>query len=119
MEGQLCKVLNDLHVSPETGPSKGTKLCTNFAWFLLPGQLRALPYQYFPVPIFRLQLLMHFRMGFHALTVEQCRPAIPQHLRRCTLCGIQALGDERHFVFDCPQLIARKIYEQRMLNPIY
>ena len=46
-----------------------------------------------------------FRMGSHALPVEQGRlakPAVPRHLRRCTLCGTRALGNERHFVFDCP-----------------
>ena len=57
------------------------------------------------MPISRLQLLMQFRMGSHALPAEQgrlARPAIPWHLRRCTLCETKALGDERHFVFDCP-----------------
>ena len=51
------------------------------------------------------RLLMQFRMGCHALPVEQGRlakPAVPRHLRRCILCGTRALGDERHFVFDCP-----------------
>ena len=49
---------------------------------------------------------MQFRMGSHALPVEQgrlVRPAVPRHLRRCTLCGTRALGDEWHFVFDCPR----------------
>ena len=57
------------------------------------------------MPISRLQLLMQFRMGSHALPVEQGRlagPAVPRHLRRCTLCKTRSLGDERHFVFDCP-----------------
>ena len=30
------------------------------------------------------------------------KPAVPRHLRRCTLCRTRALGDERHFVSDCP-----------------
>ena len=48
---------------------------------------------------------MRFCMGSHALPVEQgrlARQAIPRHLRRCTLCETRALGDERHFVVDCP-----------------
>ena len=50
---------------------------------------------------------MQFRLGSHALPVEQGRlakPAFPWHLRRSgsTLCGTRALGDQRHFVFDCP-----------------
>ena len=63
------------------------------------------PYFELPMPISRVQLLMQFRMGSHALPVEQGRlakPAVPRHLRRCTLCGTRALGDGRHFVFDCP-----------------
>ena len=32
------------------------------------------------------------------------KPAVPRHLRRCTLCGTRALGDERHCVFDGPVL---------------
>ena len=54
------------------------------------------------MPISRVQLLMQFRMGSHALPVEQsrlARPAIPRHLRRCTLCETRAWGDE---IFDCP-----------------
>ena len=30
------------------------------------------------------------------------RPAVPRHLRRCTVCDTQAVGDELHCVFDCP-----------------
>ena len=40
---------------------------------------------------------MQFRMGSHALPVEQGRlakPAVPRHLRRCILCGTRALGDD-------------------------
>ena len=93
-------------VSPRTAPSKRAKLCTYFAWFMCPSQLKTVPYFEIPMPISRLRLLMQFRMGSHALPAEQgrlARPAIPRHLRRCTLCETRALGDERHFVFDCPQ----------------
>ena len=105
MKGLLCRVWDGLHVSPRTAPSKRAKLCTYFAWFLRPSQLKAVPYFELPMPISRVRLLMQFRMGSHALPVEQGRlakPAVPRHLRRCTLCGTRALGDERHFVFDCP-----------------
>lgn len=53
----------------------------------------------------RLKALLHFRMGSHTLPVEQgrfARPHIPRKLRRCTLCTTGALGDERHFCFECP-----------------
>ena len=44
MEGQLKKVWGGLHVSPRTAPSKRAKLCTYFAWFLRPSQLKTVPY---------------------------------------------------------------------------
>ena len=90
---------------PKNSSLQEAKLCTYFAWFLRPSQLKTVPYFAIPMPISRLRLLMPFRMGSHALPVEQgrlARPAIPRHLRRCTLCETRALGDERHFVFDCP-----------------
>ena len=67
-----------------------------------PSQLKTVPYFELPMPISRVRLLMQFRMGSHALPVEQGRlakPAVPRHLRRCTLCRTRALGDERHFAF--------------------
>ena len=42
---------------------------------------------------------------FHTLPIEQgrfARPALPRHLHRCTVCDTQAVGDELHYVFDCP-----------------
>ena len=107
MKGQLSKVWNGLHVSPRTAPSKRAKLCTYFAWFLRPSQRKTVPYFELPMPISRLQRLMQFRVGSHALPVEQgrlARPAVPRHLRRCTVCRTKAVGDERHFAFGCPHL---------------
>ena len=73
---------------------------------LRPCQLKTVPYFEIPMPISRLQMLMHFRMGSQTLPVEQgrlARPAVPRHLCRCTLCPTcRSLGDERHFVCDCP-----------------
>ena len=94
MKGQLCRVWDGLHVSPTTDPSKRAKLCTYFAWFLRPSQLKTLPYFELPTPISRLQFLMQFCMGSHALPVGRlARLAVPRHLRHCTLCGTRALGD--------------------------
>ena len=76
-----------------------------FCMVCAPSQLDTVQYFEIPMPNSRLQLLMQFRMESHALLVGQgrlARPAIPWHLRRCTLCKTRALGDERHFVFDCP-----------------
>ena len=104
MEGQHRKVWDGLHVSSRLAPSKGAKLCTYFARFFRPSQLRFEPYLDIPMSISRL-LLMQIRMGSHSLPVEQgrlARPMIPRQLRRCTLCSTHAIGRERHYVFDCP-----------------
>ena len=88
-----------------TASCKRAKLCTYFACVLRPSHLKILPYFEVPMPISRLQLLMQYRMGSHALPAAQGRlgrPAIPRHLCRCTLCETRALGDERHFVFYYP-----------------
>ena len=55
MEGQLKKVWGGLHVFPRAAPSKRAKLCTYFAWFLRPSQLKTVPYFEIPMPISRLR----------------------------------------------------------------
>ena len=103
-EGQHRRVWDGLHVSPRTAPSKGAKLCTCFAWFFRPGQLRTEPYFDIPMPVSRLNLLMQIRVGSHSLPVEQgrlARPMIPRPLHQCRLCDAHARGAERHYVFDC------------------
>ena len=64
------------------------------------------PYHELPMSITRLRALVQFRLGSHYLPVEQgrfVRPSLPRHLRRCDLCNTQAVGDELHYVFDCPR----------------
>ena len=77
IKGQLCRVWDGLHVSPRTAPSKRAKLCTYIAWFLRPSQLKTVPYFELQMPISRVRLLMQFRMGSHALPVEQGRLSLP------------------------------------------
>ena len=94
-----------LHVSPRTAPSKGAKLCTYHHWFGRPDKVRCEPYYELPLGVPRLRALVQFRVGLHALPVEQGRyatPVLPRHLRRCNLCSTQALGNELHYEFDCP-----------------
>ena len=63
------------------------------------------PYYELPLPVTKLRSVFHFRVGAHSLPVEQGRIAmakVPRHLRRCTFCATNAIGDERHCLFDCP-----------------
>ncbi len=81
------------------------KLCTYFRWFARPDRMLVEPYNEFHMSILKLRLLFHFRMGSHLLPVGQsllARPGVPGHLRSCTFCPDQALGDEWHCIFDCP-----------------
>ena len=99
------QVWENLHVSPRTAPSKGAKPCANHHWFGRPSNLRCEPYYELPMGISKLRALVQFRLGCHALPIEQdrfARPAVPRHLRRCTVCDTQAVGDALHCVFDCP-----------------
>ncbi len=64
------------------------------------------PYYELPLSVTKLRSIFHFRVGAHSLPVEQGRiemPQVPRHLRRCTFCATNAIGDERHCVFDCPR----------------
>ncbi len=63
------------------------------------------PYYKLPLPVTELRSILHFRMVAHSLPIEQGNiemPQVPPHLRRCTFCATNAIGDERHCVFDCP-----------------
>ena len=58
-----------------------------------------------PMVISKHRALVQFRLGSHTLPIEQgrfARPAVPRHLRRCTVCITQAVGDQLHCVFHCP-----------------
>ena len=63
-----------------------------------------------PMSITRLRSLMQF-MGSHDLPVERGRPALARHMRFCTCCNTQAVGDERHHVFDCPAFHIQTDYD--------
>ena len=91
--------------SPGSAPSRKAKLCTYLRWFSRPERCSLEPYYDLPSSINKLRSILHFRMGSHALLVEQGRlgrPTVPRHMRRCTFSTTRAVGDERHCLFDCP-----------------
>ena len=106
LAGARQRTWDGLHVAPRAAPSKGAKLCTYHHWFGRPNKVHCEPYYELPMSITRLRALVQFRLGSHSLPVEQgrfVRPCLPRHLRRCDLCNTQAVGDELHYVFDCPR----------------
>ena len=51
--------------------------------------------------------LLRFRMGCHRLPRDEgswARPHVPRLQRVCHLCTTGALGDERHVIYECPEL---------------
>ena len=55
----------------------------------------------------------------HGLPVEQgrlARPGVPRHLRSCTLGPGQALGDERHCIFECPRFDGHRLSFARLFD---
>ena len=76
-----------------------------FCTVCAPRSAEIVPHFELAMPIFRLQMLMQFFMGSHALSMNQgrlARPAITRHVHRWTLCESWALDGDRHFAFDCP-----------------
>ncbi len=105
---ETCLYGGGLHISPRCAPSKGAKLCTYLRWFARPDRISTEPYYELPLPVTKLRSIFHFRVGAHSLPVEQGRiqmPKVPRHLRRCTFCATNAIGDERHCLFDCPHFL--------------
>ena len=51
--------------------------------------------------------LLRFRMGCHRLPRDEgswARPHVPRLQRVCHLSTTGALGDERHVIYECPEL---------------
>ena len=90
--------------------SSGAKLCT----YHQPSQFRGVRDYDLPLSITRLRAIIQFSMGSHGLPIEQgrfVRPRLPRHLRWCALCSTLPVGDERHHLFECPELhMARAQY---------
>ena len=77
-------------------------------WFARPPHKHARSLLDIPVSAACLKRLLWFRMGCHRLPRDEgswARPEIPRLERVCQLCGVGTLGDERHLIFECPELL--------------
>ena len=64
-------------------------------------------YFVFPVSGRRMKRFLRFRLSSHSLPIEagrRTRPQTPCSARVCPHCSSQAVGDEKHLVFECPFL---------------
>ena len=116
---QQHHVWEGLHVFPRACPSSGAKLCTYHHWFGRPGKFHGVPYYDLPLSVTRLRAIMQFRMGSNGLPIEQgrsVRPRLPRHLHPCTLCRTLSVGDERHYLFECPELHMTRAQHSSLLH---
>ena len=62
--------------------------------------------------------LCKFRTRNHNLPIEKlCYIGIPKEERKCSLCDAGMVGDECHYLLQCPHLISpRKKYISNFLN---
>ncbi len=105
---QRDSVWEDLDICPRTCPSKRSRCCTYARWFARPPHRHARSLLDIPVSAASMKRLLRFRMGCHRLPRDEgswARPEVPRLDRVCQLCGAGALGDERHLVFECPDLL--------------
>ncbi len=75
--------------------------------FARPSNVRARSLLDIPVSAACMRSLLRFRMGCHHLPRDEgswARPHVPRLERTCRLCATNTLGDEKHLVFECPEL---------------
>ena len=104
---QRDSVWDDLDICPRTCPSKKARCCTYFRWFARPPDRHARSLLDIPVSAACMKGLLRFRMGCHRLPRDEgswTRPHVSRLQRVCQLCTTGALGDERHVIFECPEL---------------
>ena len=61
-------------------------------------------YLYINIEKYRIAL-SRFRLSSHRLAIEtgrHARPIVPAHQRFCTSCNLNVVGDEIHFLLQCP-----------------
>ena len=104
LQGQLDAHWDGLALCPRTCATQGARLCTYEAWFAATHPRRHC--LGISVSATTLRLFLRFRTGCHGLPVDQGRRGnrVPRLERYCNLCNSQAIGDERHIVFECPAL---------------
>ena len=96
-----------LDICPRTCPSALFRCCTYARWFARPSNVQSRSLLDIPVSAACMRGLLRFRMGCHHLPRDEgswARPQVPRLERICRLCATNALGDEKHLVFECPEL---------------
>lgn len=106
LDAPVLQVWATIDICPRTCPSSNATLCTYHRWFARPESLQR-PGSLLQQPLSArcLRTFLRFRMGCHNLPVVLGRwERVPRAQRLCMQCDLGAVGDERHFVFECPAL---------------
>ena len=62
-------------------------------------------------------ILCKYRIQAHALNIEVGRyNGTPRERRICTLCDLNVVEDEYHFILECPTLAD---FRERLIKPFY
>jgi len=104
---QQDSVWDGLDICPRTCPSRKCRCCTYARWFVRPAQRHARSLLDIPVSAACMKGLLRFRMGCHRLPRDEgswARPVVPRLERICQLCASGTVGDEKHLIFECPEL---------------
>ena len=100
-------IWNGLDICPRTCPSQKARCCTYARWFARPPDKHARLLLDIPVSATYMKGLLRFSMGCHRLPSDEgswARPSIPRLERICRLCTTCTLGDEKHLIFECPEV---------------
>ena len=107
MAQQQDSVWDGLDVCPRTCPTHKSRCCTYARWFARPQGKHARVLFDIPASAACMKCLLRFCMGCHRLPRDEgawVRPRVPRLERVCQLCAAHTLGDEKHLVFECPEL---------------
>jgi len=89
--------------NPRTTLSRGVKRTTYAAWLSRPGWAHEGEFWQLELSAPQLRAVQRLSLGSYSLPVETGRfPKIDRQERCCTFCDSGAVGDEKHWLMECP-----------------